>query len=162
MDLKRISESSVPRALELGERYRLLNEPDQAASICRDVLEVDQTNQQAARMLLLALTDQFSLRQVSYRDAEKVLDRLESDYDRCYYRGIIYERWGRAELERAVPLHIAGEWLQRAMTLYEEAETMRPPGDDSALLRYNTCARMFIADPRMGAVGFSGELHAGD
>jgi hypothetical protein len=33
-DLKPISIASIPRALEKAERYRLLNEPEQAESIC--------------------------------------------------------------------------------------------------------------------------------
>ena len=54
-----------------------------------------------------------------------------------------------------------GLWDGRSLhELYEEAQTMHPEGDDSAILRYNTCARMFAAEPRMGVVGFSGELHA--
>jgi hypothetical protein len=32
-------------------------------------------------------------------------------------------------------------WFCEAMTWYEKAEAMRPPGNDDAILRWNTCAR---------------------
>ena len=57
--LKPIAKTSIPRALEKAERYRLLNEPRQAESICLDILAVDSSNQAALIILLLALTDQF-------------------------------------------------------------------------------------------------------
>ena len=41
LELKRISKAAVPSALAKAERYRLLNEPEQAESICRDVLAVE-------------------------------------------------------------------------------------------------------------------------
>ena len=57
--LKRISKAAIPEALAKAERYRLLNEPIQAESICLDVLEVDPDDQQALVVLILAITDQF-------------------------------------------------------------------------------------------------------
>ena len=57
--LKTLSPDAVPRALEKAVRYRLLNEPGEAASICLDVLAADADNQEAIATLLLALTDQF-------------------------------------------------------------------------------------------------------
>jgi hypothetical protein len=162
MELKRISPSSVPRALELGERYRLLNEPEQAASICRDVLEVEPGNQKAARMLLLSLTDLFVSRRSSNQEAERVLEHLTSDYDRAYYAGIICERWGRSQLHHGVPMHLAGEWLRRAMGFYERAEQLKPADDDSALLRWNTCARLFEHEPRLALAGAKEDSLFGD
>ena len=32
--------------------------------------------------------------------------------------------------------------LREAMTCYERAEAIRPPGNDEAVLRWNTCARL--------------------
>ncbi len=40
-ELKPLSGSAIPAALEKAERYRLLNEPAEAESICRDVLKAD-------------------------------------------------------------------------------------------------------------------------
>ena len=58
-ELKKLSAAAIPAALVKAERYRLLNEPEEAESICLDVLAVDPANQKALIMLLLALTDQF-------------------------------------------------------------------------------------------------------
>ena len=40
-EFKSISRDAVPLSLEKAERYRLLNEPAQAESVCRDVLAAD-------------------------------------------------------------------------------------------------------------------------
>jgi len=45
-DLKTITAESIPRAIEKAERYRLLNEPAEAESICLDVLRLEPDNQQ--------------------------------------------------------------------------------------------------------------------
>jgi hypothetical protein len=45
--MKPISKESIPTALEKAERYRLLNEPMLAESICLDVLEADPKNGQS-------------------------------------------------------------------------------------------------------------------
>ena len=57
--LKPLSIDAIPAALSKAERYRLLNEPDQAESICLDILAAEPDNRDALVMLLLALTDQF-------------------------------------------------------------------------------------------------------
>ena len=49
----------LPAALQKAERYRLINDPTSAESICLDVLTVDPENRQALMTLLLAITDQF-------------------------------------------------------------------------------------------------------
>src|SRR5215510_8650721 len=97
--LKTISADAIPEALAKAERYRLLNEPGEAESICQDVLSVDATNQQALIMLLLAVTDQFEDR-INITKAIEVADRLQGDYERAYYAGIICERQGRAHFRR--------------------------------------------------------------
>ena len=40
-ELKRLHKDAIPAALEKAERYRLLNEPGEAESICLDILDVD-------------------------------------------------------------------------------------------------------------------------
>src|SRR5439155_18206392 len=96
-DFKPISREAVPLALEKAERYRLLNEPAQAESICRDVLAVDPQNQQALVTLLLALTDQFcSGWPECFDEAQAVVPKLQGEYQRLYYSGIIWERRGQA------------------------------------------------------------------
>ena len=144
-DLKRISPEAVPLALEKAERYRLLNEPDLAESICLDVLEIDPENQQALVMLLLALTDQFSTRRADcFNAAQAVVPRLKGEYERLYYSGIIWERHGFARANEGGPRSgpVAYGWVRRAMEYYEQAEPLRPRGNDDALLRWNTCVRL--------------------
>jgi len=43
-NLKPMSKDAVPAALAKAERYRLLNEPGEAESICLDILQVDPQN----------------------------------------------------------------------------------------------------------------------
>src|SRR5882672_6689674 len=103
-ELKRISPEAIPLALEKAERYRLLNEPDMAESICLDVLEIDPHNQQALVMLLLALTDQFPTgRAECFSQAQAVVPRLTGEYERLYYSGIIWERHGQARADQGGP-----------------------------------------------------------
>src|SRR5262252_7883829 len=101
-ELKSLHKDAIPAALEKAERYRLLNEPGEAESICLDVLHIDPENQQALTMLLLALTDQFETG-VDVNEARQVLPRLHGAYERAYYAGIICERRARARLKQGGP-----------------------------------------------------------
>lgn len=151
-ELKKLSVEAVPRALAKAERYRLLNEPGQAESICRDLLRADPGNQEALVTLLLALTEQFDDESTSVvNDAHQCADQIRNDYERAYYTGIILERHAKAQLRRSVPGGGSRiyEWLREAMTYYERAEAIRPPGNDDALLRWNTCARLIMRDHRL-------------
>src|SRR5947209_12919094 len=143
--LKPLSPEAVPAAIEKAVRYRLLNEPAEAESICLDVLRADPENQQALVILVLALTDRFSKGYaVGDSQAQEIVARLHDDYERAYYTGIICERRAKAYLQQG----IAGsgfnayEKLSEAMHCYEKAEAFRPPGNDNALLRWNTCERL--------------------
>ena len=145
VEFKPISRDAVPLALEKAERYRLLNEPAQAESICLDVLAAEPDNQQALVMLLLALTDQFRSGPAEcYRHAEEVATRLRGDYERLYYAGLIHERRGLAQAEHGGPGRSAAAyaWVRQAMDLYEKAERLRPAGNDDAILRWNSCVRL--------------------
>jgi hypothetical protein len=144
--LKSLSSEAVPRALAKAERYRLLNEPREAESICLDTLEREPDNQEALTTLLLALTDQFGKGEVPSTIAEawKIVARLRDEYDRAYYAGLIYERRASAHLQDEATR--AFEWLREAMSWYEKAEAIRPPGNDDAILRWNTCARLIMRE----------------
>ena len=148
-DLKPITAESIPRAIEKAERYRLLNEPAEAESICLDILRLDPENQRALVVLLLALTDQFERFAVSIQQAQEILPRLRDAYERAYYAGIIYERQAKAHLQhgglRSGPM--AYGWLREAMECYENAERIRPAGNDDAILRWNACARVLTSRP---------------
>jgi len=144
-DLKPLSKEAIPAALEKAERYRLLNEPAEAESICLDVLQADSENQEAIVTLLLALTDRFEKGYgVSDTQAKELLSRIKSDYDRNYYTGIFNERRAKAKLRQGAPdcRFQAYDLFREAMSWFEKAEAIRPPGHDDALLRWNTCARI--------------------
>jgi tetratricopeptide (TPR) repeat protein len=148
-ELKRLSEEAIPAALEKALRYRLLNEPAEAESICHDVLEIDPENQQALVMLLLALTDRFGKGySVGVIQTQEVLSRLRDPYERTYYAGIICERRAKAQLHQGHPgsRHNAYEFLSEAMSWFEKAESIRPPKNDDALLHWNTCARIIMGN----------------
>src|SRR5207248_3806135 len=146
-ELKSLTREAIPAALEKAHRYRLLNEPEQAESICEDVLRLDPGHQEAPVTHILALTDRFhAARPASPRSARELLIRLRSEYDREYYAGIIAEREGIAWLRSDKPRcgQAAYVCFREAMSHYEKAEAIRPPANDDALLRWNSCARMIM------------------
>src|SRR3989442_518958 len=114
--LKPISNEAIPEALQKAERYRLLNEPAQAESICQDVLAVEPNHQQALIMLLLAITDQFG-QSGSLSRAREVLRRIEGAYEKAYYGGVISERPARAQWRQASqnPAFTAYDSFRQAM-----------------------------------------------
>jgi hypothetical protein len=153
-DLKPLSRDAVGSALAKAERYRLLNEPTEAESICLDVLQIEPDNQEALVMLILALSDQFPQTGHASRTAPSratdLLSRLADTYDREYYAGIIRERRAKAVLHRDSYASSAAavEWLREAMTSYERAEAIRPAHNDDAVLRWNACARLLQQLPQ--------------
>ena len=151
-DLKILSPEAVPRTLAKAERYRLLGEPVEAESICRDVLAVDPDNHEALVTLLLALTDQLDEDvPTALSEAFQVAERLSDPYEHAYYSGIIWERRAKGYLHRGtmgLGPQVYG-CLREAMTWYERAEPIRPAGNDDPLLRWNTCARLIMRDQRL-------------
>ena len=147
-DLKSISVQSIPEALAKVERYRLLNEPALAESICLDILAIVPDHQQALILLLLARTDQFHL-QVPARAAQEILAQLKGDYEQAYYAGIIWERVGHTRIRQGGSGGGASAYhaLREAMTYYETAINFASPGNDDAILRWNTCARVIMQNP---------------
>jgi hypothetical protein len=141
--LKPISRDSVDGALARAERYRLLNEPHEAESICRDILEVDPANRQARISLVLALTDEIQQESGAFAGAMEAMSGLETEYDRTYYSGIAWERRAKASYAAGgvgTRSHVY-DWTVRALRLFGEAEHLRPAGNDDAILRWNTCVR---------------------
>ncbi len=144
-ELKTVSKTAIPRSLERVERYRLLNEPAIAESICRDILRVDPENQQAMIMLLLSLTDQFvETTTLTVATVLELVPKLESEYERCYYTGIVYERQGKARLKREYPGagFDAYELLREAMHWFERSDPIRPDANEDSIIRWNSCARL--------------------
>lgn len=146
-ELKTLSPEAVARSLAKAERYRLLNEPGEAESICRDALQLEPDNQEALTMLLLALTEQFDDAS-TVAEACTTVGRLRDDYERAYYTGIVAERRAKARLRHGTPGGgpQAYEWLRDAMNWYEKAEAIRPAANDDARLRWNACARLIMRD----------------
>lgn len=149
--LKPLSKEAVPAALAKAERYRLLNEPGEAESICLDVLEVDPGNQDATVMLVLALTDQFPDHSQAIGRATDLVRQLTDEYDRFYYSGIVRERRAKTVLhhQRYGATVNAIEWLREAMEFYASAEAIRPAHNDDAVLRWNACARLLMQMPHV-------------
>lgn len=142
--LKPLSKDSIPNALTRAKHYRLLNEPWQAESICRDILKTEPAHQLALLYLILAITDQFGTgRGNSSFRAKELCTQLTSEYEQHYYRGIIEERLGKTALKRDSPrvIYIAYDHFQNAMEYYEKAEKIHPENNQDAVLRWNACLR---------------------
>ncbi len=143
LEPKRIPHDAIPDALEKALRYRLLNEPHEAESICHDVLDSEPDNQKALVTLLLAITDQFENHAAKGLDAAtEIVSQLSSQYEQAYYMGIVLERWGKAQLARDMPPDFAVGWFRNALRQYELAESLSSLGDPDAILRWNACARI--------------------
>ena len=141
-ELKPISTAAVPKAIKKAEQYRLINEPEQAESICLDILAAQPGDQHALTVLILAITDQFGRDgSAGVRTASDYVGRLDDEYQRYYYGGLVLERQARAYMCRGKSRVAAYDCFQDAMDHYEKAERIRPEDDDSALLRWNACLR---------------------
>jgi hypothetical protein len=151
-ELKPLSAAGVAGAIDKARQYRLLNEPGTAESICRDILLVDPEHREGRILLVLTLTDMFT-RGLSgrFEEAHQQAQGLRDPYERAYYTGIVFERRAKAHLRANAPQSgvIAYDWLRRAMVAFEEAERLRPPGDDQAILRWNGCVRRLRAHPEL-------------
>jgi len=141
--LKPISKSGIPEAISKVELYRSLNEPEEEESICRDILAVDPQNQLGLRLLGLALTDQFTGGSGDrYAEVEKIFDSLTDPYERLYYTGLLHERRAKAQLRAGHLPHTLLVLFEKAMHYFAEAEKIRPPDNDDAILRWNRCVRL--------------------
>ena len=141
--LKSISKGGIPEAASKAELYRFLNDPEESESICRDILALDPGNQQALRLLGLALTDQFlGVGTDRYREAKEAFERLSDNYERLYHIGLLFERRAKAQVQAGQPPHTLLPLLEQALSCYAEAESIRPPQNDDAILRWNRCVRL--------------------
>jgi len=157
--LKPISRDAIPRAIQKAERYRLLNQSWAAESICLDILEIDPENQQVLVMLVLALTDLHSgVAASGVKRAKDYLARIRDDYQRSYYSGVVAERRGQALLTNGGMGSggMAYDSLREAMDWYAKAEAIRPPGNDDAILRWNTCVRVLSGNSHLAPAADTG------
>lgn len=148
--LKTLSKEAVEAALEKAKRYRQLRESVEAESICLDILEIEPDHQEALITLVKALTDQFETRLTPmFRQAFQLIPRLHDEYSRLYYSGVICERRAKAHMKPGgcASGHCAYDWFCKAMEFFEQAEAIRPPSNDEAILRWNACARILMHRP---------------
>jgi hypothetical protein len=141
--LKSISPDGIAEAISKAELYRLLHEPEEAESICHDILAIEPEHQMAKRVLGLAITDQFTGALADrWGEAKNILQSLSDPYERLYYTGLVHERWAKAQLQAGRPPHTILVLFERAMHYFEEAEKIRPAGNDDSILRWNRCVRL--------------------
>jgi tetratricopeptide (TPR) repeat protein len=141
--LKHISTSGIAEAIAKAELYRSLNEPEEAESICRDILSIEPQHQFALRLLGLSLTDQFTSGVSDrFKETEEIFQQLADPYERRYYAGLLYERRAKAELKSGHGPRAALTLFELALQSFAEAEKIRPAGNDDAILRWNRCVRL--------------------
>jgi len=141
--LKNISRAGIAEANSKAERYRFLNQPQEAESICRDILAIEPEDQLALRNLGLAITDQFTGRPGDrYADAEAAFSKLKDPYEKLYYTGIMLERQAKSQLRRGNLPHTLLVIFEDAMRHFDKAAAIRPPANDDAILHWNSCARV--------------------
>jgi hypothetical protein len=147
--LRPITREAIPSAIEKADHYRLLNEPAEAASICRDVLALEPAHARALVTLVLSLSDQLEEHPASFEEARALLPRLEEGYTRDYYAGILWERRAKATLRRGGPGAGARAYpfFREALEAFDRASHIAPEGNEDAILRWNTCVRLLEAHP---------------
>jgi len=148
--LKTISKDGIAEAFSKIALYRSLNEPEEAESICCDILAVEPDNNMAQRMLGLALTDQFTGQVTDrYAEAQSLFENLADPYERHYYKGLLFERSAKAQMRAGRPPQVLVALFKEAMRYFEEAERIRPPANDDSVLRWNRCVRLLSKLPEV-------------
>lgn len=146
--LKRLPPTKLEAAIAKAAHYRDLNQPEEAESICQDVLAVDATNQAALKLMGLAITDRFSGGEAGLLEAAIAsFERLVDPYEREYHLGVAWERAAKAHLERN-EAHSAVAAFENALSLFASAEVLRPDAPDP-VLRWNRCVRLLSNHPAL-------------
>jgi len=152
LKLKVISKAGIAEAIAKAELYRYLNEPEEAESICRDILAADAKHALGLRTLGLAITDQFTGESGDrYGEVEKIFESLTDGYERHYYLGLLCERRVKAQLRAGRAPHTLLPLMEKALQHFAEAEKTHPPGNDDAILRWNRCVRLLQSQPDFAA-----------
>jgi tetratricopeptide (TPR) repeat protein len=150
LKLKPIHLESIAAALAKAELYRNLNEPEEAESICHDILAIQPNNQAALRLIGLAITDLFT-GDVSdrYEEVENFFRQLSDPYEQIYCLGLLYERRAKAQMRVGRPTQTLVQLFEEAMRHFAEAEKIRPTDNDESILRWNRCVRLLESLPRV-------------
>jgi hypothetical protein len=165
LQLKSLAGHDLARAHKKAEKYRDLNEPEESDSICRDILAVEPGHQAALRTLGLALTDRYAAHWAEmHSEALAIFAKLESEYERVYYTGVAWERYGKAQLAQGIG---GGAYLAflRAVENFERAQTLAAKEDPDPILRWNRCVRELASHPLLVAaaeVGPDSDIDIGD
>lgn len=147
--LKPLVARNLDAALALAKHYRDLNQPEEAESICRDVLAVSPNAEDAWRTLGLALTDRFPVAWMTiFDEACAAFAKLSSEYERAYYTGIAWERYAKAQLESG-RAHNAIHAFEEALERFEQAEKFTPGDEPNPILHYNRCVRALTTYPEL-------------
>ena len=143
MEYHKIDKDSIEDVLERAKQYRSLLQPDMAISICMDIFAVDNNNQDALVIYILALTDQLSQSEskVHQKKITDSIKRLDSKFLQHYYSGIFFERQARSLLKHSMSRSFAYEAFIEAIAEFEIAEKMAPEHCADPILRYNSCIR---------------------
>jgi tetratricopeptide (TPR) repeat protein len=150
-ELRRLSPTALEGAIAKAEHYRDLNQPDEAESICRDVLDVDPKHQLALRTLGLALTDRLPRdRHHVFDEAVATFKQLTSAYEQAYYLGIAWERLAKVQLEHDEARNAISSF-EKALALFDQAAALGPEGAPDPVLRWNRCVRALEAHPEIVA-----------
>jgi hypothetical protein len=146
IELKPLKPEAISAALDKAKRYRLLNEPDEAESICLDILAGNPDHQEALIVLLLALTDKFRHSGINpaFAQAQEIVPNLANSYSKSYYLGVIFERRAKFHLKQGGPGAgtAAYDWFVKAMEAFSEALSADDPKNQEAVVRWNSCARI--------------------
>jgi tetratricopeptide (TPR) repeat protein len=147
--LKPLGARNLEAALAKAEQYRALNEPEEAESICRDILAEDPAHQRALRTLGLSLTDMFAHEWTRhFTEAMDVFKKLTSEYEVAYYTGVAWERCAKAQLHHD-EVRNAAHSFESAMALFEKAEQLGPKDIPDPVLRWNRCVRAIKSHPEV-------------
>lgn len=151
--LRALKFEAIPMAMEMAKSYRLLNESEEAESICLDILEVVPDHQEALTILLLSLTDKFSEDGMlaAFDRAMEAVDKLNDRYCKAYYSGIIFERRAKYHFKKGSlgSDRVAYDWYVKAMRALGSALSSCDPDNQDALLRWNSCARFINNHPEL-------------
>ncbi|MBX3191457.1 MAG: tetratricopeptide repeat protein [Labilithrix sp.] len=148
-ELKKLGERNLDAAVALARHYRDLNQPEEAESICRDVLDVAPGNVDAWRTLGLALTDRFPAAWMTlFDEACAAFEKLPTDYERTYYVAIAWERFAKAQID-AGRAHNAIHAFEEAMQRFEKAAELGPKDEPAPILHYNRCVRALTTHPEL-------------
>jgi hypothetical protein len=148
-ELKPLPDGDVAGALRLAERCRIAGEPEDAESMCLDVLDASPDHEGALIQLLLARCDLLERGLPGgVERARELLPRLASAYDQSYYAGVICERQGKVQLRQRGQRSgfVAYEWFRFAMEDFEQAAQLVPERPEP-VLRWNACARIIMRTP---------------